>query len=84
MGASGGGEGEATIRVEREGDALWVLVVEEGGRERALREIQWAWMEGREADAVLWVGVCAAKPAEGEGEGEWEVKFRDWGLEADE
>lgn len=70
---------EATIRVEREGTTLWVYALHRGEK-RALREIKWAWMEGREADAELLVGVCAAKPAEGEGEGGLKVWFWDWEL----
>lgn len=80
----GDGPGEATLRVEREGSTLWVSAVLEGGEKRALREIKWAWTEGREADAELWVGVCVAKPAEEEGEGELEVTFRNWKLEVKE
>lgn len=80
----GGKDGEVRIRVEREGSTLWVHCLLEGGGKRALREIKWAWMEGREADAELLVGVCAAKPAEGEGEGDLEVVFDDFILEVEE
>lgn len=80
------GEGNASVRIraERQEDTLWVYAVGEGGEKRPLREIKWAWMEGREADAELLVGVCAAKPAEGVPEGELEVTFRDWELEIEE
>lgn len=79
-----GGEGEVRIRVAREGDTLWVYAVLGDGGKRPLREIKWAWMEGREADAELQVGVCAAKPGEGKDEEDLEVTFKDWVLEVSE
>lgn len=75
------------MSVEKEGSTLWVYAVLDdgkGGEEKMpLREIKWALQEGREAGAELWVGVCAAKPAEGSGEGELTVRFRDWVVETE-
>ena len=83
MAAEGGTE--ATLLAEREGSTLWVYVLE-GGQKRALREIKWAFMEGREADAEMWVGLCAAKPTPDEGDGESgiEVAFKKIDLQTRE
>lgn len=81
---AGSKDGEVTVRVERDGDTLWVYALRGDGGKTPLREIKWAWMEGREADAEMLVGVCAAKPAEGDGEGDLEVTFRDWVVETSE
>ncbi len=70
-----GGAGSVTVEFAREAvpetDAasLWVYVVEEGGRRRAIREVTWAFEGGTggggdgDGDGEeCWVGFYAAKP----------------------
>lgn len=81
----GKGGKDATIVAEREGSTLWVFVVEDGVK-RALREVKWAFMEGREESAEMWAGVCAAKPTPDEGneENAIEVSFKGLDLQTSE
>ncbi|PGH13233.1 hypothetical protein AJ79_03791 [Helicocarpus griseus UAMH5409] len=73
-----GGGGEAKIEMVREGNGLWVYLVEEGeGGKKAIREVTWALVE--EGVTEAWVGVYAARPAK-EG-GELVVEFK--GLEVE-
>ena len=56
------------------------------GERRPLREIKWAFLEGREDDAEMRVAAYAAKPtpeSEGGLETGIEVIFRDFELETD-
>lgn len=72
----------ATLEAERVGQTLWIYLVFNGER-RPLREIKWAFLEEREAEAEMWVGVYAAKPtpeAHGDETG-IEVIFRDFKLD---
>ena len=72
----------ATFEAERVGQTLWVYLVFNGER-RPLREVKWAFLEDREAEAEMWVGVYAAKPTPDVGdEGhELEVRFDDVRIE---
>lgn len=73
----------ATIEAERVGQTLWIYLIFNGER-RALREIKWAFLEDREAEAEMWVGTYAAKPtpeSEGDAETGIEVIFRDLQLQ---
>lgn len=78
------GATHATLEAVREGTTLWVYLVFDEER-RPLREIKWAFLEEREAEAEMWVGVYAAKPTveEGDERGEKgiEVVFRDFELQ---
>jgi uncharacterized protein len=66
------------IGLQRHGNALLVFL-EDSGRERLLREVQWVFCEERD-NTEFFVGVYAARPdAEGTAEGPLEVGFE--GLE---
>lgn len=77
----------ATFEAVREGTTLWIYLVFNEER-RPLREIKWAFLEEREAEAEMWVAAYAAKPTveEGDETGEKgiEVVFRDFTLETKE
>ena len=71
----------ATFEAERVEQTLWIYLVFNGER-RPLREIKWAFLEDREAEAEMWVGTYAAKPTpEKDPETGIEVIFRDFKLE---
>lgn len=53
--------GTATVEAVREGKKLVVNVIE-GGVKRPLREVMWAFLEDRNEEAEMWVGVYGAKP----------------------
>lgn len=58
---------KAKFRAERDGTTLWIYAAQEGEeRMKPMREIKWAFMEGRD-EADVWVGVYAAKPTPEEG-----------------
>lgn len=58
---------KAKFRAERDGTTLWVYAAQEGDEKlKPMREVKWAFMEGREEEDVL-VGVYAAKPTPEEG-----------------
>lgn len=63
---------------------MWVYFVF-NAEKRALREIKWAFLEGRDSEAEMWIGVYAAKPTPEEGdealEKGIEVVFRDLKVE---
>ena len=71
-----------TIEAERDGQTLWIYLIFNGER-RPLREIKWAFLEDREAEAEMWVGTYAAKPTpeRDDAEAGIEVVFRDFKLE---
>lgn len=72
----------AKIEAERVESTLWIYLVF-NGEKRPLREIKWAFLEDREAQAELWAGVYAAKPtpeSEDDLETGIEVVFRDLQL----
>lgn len=74
---------DATIEAERIDQTLWVYLVVDGEK-RPLREIKWAFLEERNTEAEMWVGVYAAKPtseSEGDLETGIEVTFQDLKLE---
>ncbi|KJX97694.1 hypothetical protein TI39_contig470g00006 [Zymoseptoria brevis] len=81
---------KATFRAVRDGTTLWIYAAQKGSEEEAggeglkpMREVKWAFMEGRE-DAEVWVGVYAAKPTAEAGEDEEkgiEVTFEDLVVE---
>ncbi|KAF2483702.1 hypothetical protein BDY17DRAFT_152744 [Neohortaea acidophila] len=52
---------DATIEAVRVEQTLWVYLVL-GAERRPLREIKWAFLEGRDVEAEMWVGIYAAKP----------------------
>lgn len=72
----------ATFEVEKIGQTLWVYHVF-NGEKNALREVKWAFLEDRERDAEMHVGVYAAKPMPDANSAEAgvEVVFRDLKLE---
>lgn len=81
---------KATFKIERDGETLWVYAKQDGGeRLIPMREVKWAFMEGR-LDEDVWVGVYAAKPKKDEGGSEEdsekgiEVQFSDLELEVEE
>ena len=77
------GATHATIEVQRIDQTLWVYFIF-NGEKRALREIKWAFLENREADAEMWIGTYAAKPtpeSDSDLKTGIEVIFRDWSLE---
>ncbi|KAF1353427.1 hypothetical protein BDV97DRAFT_396264 [Delphinella strobiligena] len=53
--------GTATVEAIREETKLVVNVIEDGVR-RPLREVMWAFLEDRDGEAEMWVGVYGAKP----------------------
>jgi len=58
---------KAKFRAERDGTTLWVYAAQEGDEKlKPMREVKWAFMEGRDEEDVL-VGVYAAKPTPEEG-----------------
>lgn len=58
---------KARFRAERDGTTLWVYAAQEGEEKlKPMREVKWAFLEGRDEDDVL-VGVYAAKPTPEEG-----------------
>lgn len=72
----------ATVEAERVETTLWVYLNFNGER-RPLREIKWAFLEDRSAEAEMWVGTYAAKPtteSENDVETGIEVIFRDFKL----
>lgn len=75
----------ATIEAERVGQTLWVYLIFNAER-RPLREIKWAFLEDREAEAEMWVGIYAAKPTpeKDDAEAGIEIIFRDYKLETAE
>ena len=79
------GATHATIEAERVETTLWIYFVF-NGEKRALREVKWAFLEDREADAEMWVGAYAAKPTPETDDAETgiEVTFRDFKLETAE
>jgi hypothetical protein len=72
---------KATFRAERDGTTLWIYAAQEGEEKRdasevggsevlkPMREVKWAFMEGRD-EAEIWVGAYAAKPTVEEAEEE--------------
>ena len=73
----------ASIEAERIGQTLWIYLVF-NGEKRPLREVKWAFLEDREAEAEMWVGTYAAKPtpeSDGDMETGIEVILRDFKLE---
>lgn len=59
---------KATFKFEKVGNTLWVYAAQEGSEKLVpMREVKWAFMEGRD-QAEIWVGVYAAKPTPEEGE----------------
>lgn len=81
---------KATFKVVREGETLWVYAKQDGGEGLTpMREVKWAFMEGR-LEGNVWVGVYAAKPKKDEGASEEdsekgiEVSFSDLELEVEE
>ncbi|KAF2209568.1 hypothetical protein CERZMDRAFT_91352 [Cercospora zeae-maydis SCOH1-5] len=78
---------KARFRIEKRGTTLWIYARQEGEeRMKPMREIKWAFMEGRDAEDI-WVGVYAAKPTPEEGEDDEkgiEVSFSDLELELEE
>ena len=81
---------KARVVMVRERTTLWVYAAQEGAEELLpMREIKWAFQEGR-SEGEVWVGVYAAKPTE-ETDGEEavrekgiEVTFSDLVLEREE
>ncbi|KAF7192346.1 hypothetical protein HII31_06378 [Pseudocercospora fuligena] len=75
---------KATFKMLRDGTTLWIYAAQEGSEKLLpMREVKWAFMEGRE-ESEIWVGVYAAKPTPDEGEDEEkgiEVSFS--GLEVE-
>lgn len=58
---------KAKFRAERDGTTLWIYAAQEGEESmKPMREIKWAFMEGREEADIL-VGVYAAKPTPEQG-----------------
>ncbi|KAM3421292.1 hypothetical protein BST61_g1693 [Cercospora zeina] len=78
---------KARFRIEKRETTLWVYARQEGEeRMKPMREIKWAFMEGRDEEDI-WVGVYAAKPTPEEGEDDEkgiEVSFSDLELELEE
>lgn len=75
----------ATVEAVREDKKLIVNVIEDGVK-RPLREIMWAFLEDRDGDAEMWVGVYGAKPtAENEDAAKGiEVSFEGLVVDVDE
>lgn len=57
---------------------LWVYVIE-GEKRTAVREVTWVLSEPGET--VVWVGMYAATPTVGRGDGDLAVGFTGWELE---
>lgn len=76
------GATHAAVEAVRIEQTLWVYFVFNGER-RALREVKWAFLEDREAEADMWVGTYAAKPTAEADDAEAGIKvvFRDLKLE---
>ncbi|QIW95071.1 hypothetical protein AMS68_000589 [Peltaster fructicola] len=73
--------GKTTIKFVRKGTVLWVYTVHDG-KDIGLREVTWAFLEGRGDDAEIWVGVYAAKPTpdSDNADGKLVVNFEDLKL----
>lgn len=75
---------KARFRAEKVGTTLWIYAAQEGEEKmKPMREVKWAFMEGREEKEV-WVGVYAAKPTPEDGEDDErgiEVSFEDLVVE---
>lgn len=82
---------KARVRFERDETTLWVYAAQEGEEKlKPMREVKWAFMEGRDEAEIL-VGVYAAKPTpesgseeEGVAEQGIEVTFSDLVIEHDD
>ncbi|KAI5360977.1 hypothetical protein Slin14017_G091520 [Septoria linicola] len=78
---------KARFKIEKKENTLWIYAAQEGEEKmKPMREIKWAFMEGRDEEDV-WVGVYAAKPTADEGEDEEkgiEVSFSDLQIEIEE
>ncbi|CZT15991.1 uncharacterized protein RCC_01831 [Ramularia collo-cygni] len=58
---------KAKFRAERDGTTLWIYAAQEGDEKlKPMREVKWAFLEGRGEGDIL-VGVYAAKPTPEEG-----------------
>ncbi|WPH01769.1 Hypothetical protein R9X50_00462100 [Acrodontium crateriforme] len=80
---SEGSGNEGTFEAVLEDGSLWIYLVAKDGERHPLREVRWAFQEGDDDDAEMWVGAYAAKPtreADGSDEG-IEVEFKDFKLE---
>lgn len=76
---------DATIEAVRVEQTLWVYLVLDGER-RPLREIKWAFLEDRDVEAEMWVGIYAAKPtpeSQDDLKTGIEVVFKDLTLDAE-
>ncbi|PIA98392.1 hypotheticalsprotein [Cercospora beticola] len=78
---------KARFKIEKKEKTLWVYARQEGEEKlKPMREIKWAFMEGRDEEDI-WVGVYAAKPTPEEGEDDEkgiEVSFSDLELELED
>lgn len=77
-----GSEGKARFEAVRDGQMLVINLLHDG-EEQPLREIKWAFLEDRAADAEMFVGVYVAKPTPDEQDAarELAVTFEDLEME---
>ncbi|TFK47315.1 hypothetical protein OE88DRAFT_790305 [Heliocybe sulcata] len=75
-------KGEVTIEMEKEGESLWVYMIDGDGKRTAMREVTWVY--AGEHEEVM-VGVYAARPTDdGTKPGELDVTFEQFVLEGNE
>jgi len=74
--------GEVTVEMEKQGESLWVYMVDGDGKRIAMREVTWVY-SGEHTEVM--VGTYAARPTEGGSEPrELNVTFEQFILEGEE
>jgi regulation of enolase protein 1 (concanavalin A-like superfamily) len=79
--SNGGKTVKATIEFVKHENALMIFVVD-GSEKRMIREIQWPFLP-EQSERTCWIGVYTCRPdAKGEADGELEVGFENFTVEA--
>lgn len=76
--AAGDGVG-VTVEMAREGNSLWVYLLDSGGERVPIRKVTWAFEQ--DAGKECWIGAYAARPNKEAG-GALDVKFANLEIEA--
>lgn len=66
---------KARFVATREDKTLWIHAAQEGKELVPLREVKWAFLEGRDEDAEVQIGVYAAKPTQDVSQAREATKF---------
>lgn len=83
---TGSNKGKTTIEISSEGEGderKMVISTIAGGTKSPLREIMWAFIEERQGDTEMWVGVYGAKPTAEKDDAEKGIELTFEGLVVD-